>query len=346
MIELHPVEGVAENGSGTAFTKTRLETHLVSFFTFGDRLPKGETFPFKSAIIQPMKIVDILNQKKVSLSFEVFPPKKIEALESIKNTAVELSSLNPDFISVTFGAGGTTQGYTADIAQAIENQGTTALAHLTCIRLTSEALNHIIKNLKEKNISNILALRGDFPKDSVMGENLFPSGFVHASDLTGLLKKEGFCVGGACYPEGHPESTSRDTDIENLKHKVDAGVDFLTTQMFFDNDMLYSFLYRLQSAGIHVPVLAGIMPITNANQVSRMVHLSNAYIPRKLLAICDRFKDSPEAMMQAGIAYATDQIIDLISNGVRGIHIYTMNKPAIAKAIINNVNEIIKATNA
>ena len=292
-----------------------------------------------------MKIVDILNNKKLVLSFEVFPPKKQEALESIKNTATSLTALNPDFISVTFGAGGSTQGYTADIAQAIENQGTSALAHLTCVRSTREALSSIIANLKQKNISNVLALRGDFPKDSVPGENVFPSGLVHASDLVALLKKEGFCVGGACYPEGHPESTNREVDIENLKHKVDAGVDFLTTQMFFDNDMLYSFLYRLQSAGIHVPVLAGIMPITNANQVSRMVDLSNAYIPRKLLAICDRFKNSPEAMKQAGIAYATDQIIDLISNGVRGIHIYTMNKPEIAKAIISNVNEIIRATN-
>ena len=292
-----------------------------------------------------MKIADILSSKKVSLSFEVFPPKKQDALESIKNTAVELTRLKPDFISVTFGAGGSTQGYTADIAQTIENQGTTALAHLTCVRSTADALNHIIKNLKEKGISNVLALRGDFPKDSVEGENIFPSGFSHASDLVPLLKKEGFCVGGACYPEGHPESANRDADIENLKHKVGAGVDFLTTQLFFDNDMLYSFLYRLQSAGIHVPVLAGIMPITNAAQVSRMVDLSNAYIPRKLMAICDRFRNSPEAMKQAGIAYATDQIIDLISNGVRGIHIYTMNKPEIARAIIGNVSEIINATN-
>ena len=292
-----------------------------------------------------MKIVDILNSKKVTLSFEVFPPKKQDALESIKNTAVELTQLKPDFISVTFGAGGSTQGYTADIAQAIESQGTTALAHLTCVRSSAEALNHIITNLKAKGISNVLALRGDFPKDSVEGENIFPSGFSHASDLVPLLKKEGFCVGGACYPEGHPESANRDADIENLKHKVEAGVDFLTTQLFFDNDMLYSFLYRLQSAGIHVPVLAGIMPITNAAQISRMVDLSNAYIPRKLMAICDRFRNSPEAMKQAGIAYATDQIIDLISNGVRGIHIYTMNKPEIARAIISNVNEIISATN-
>lgn len=292
-----------------------------------------------------MKIVDILNSKKVTLSFEVFPPKKQDALESIKNTAVELTQLKPDFISVTFGAGGSTQGYTADIAQAIESQGTSALAHLTCVRSSADTLNQIISNLKAKGISNVLALRGDFPKDAAEGENIFPSGFVHASDLVSLLKKEGFCVGGACYPEGHPESANRDADIENLKHKVEAGVDFLTTQLFFDNDMLYSFLYRLQSAGIHVPVLAGIMPITNAAQVSRMVDLSNAYIPRKLMAICDRFRNSPEAMKQAGIAYATDQIIDLISNGVRGIHIYTMNKPEIAQAIISNVNEIIKATN-
>ena len=292
-----------------------------------------------------MSIADILNSKKVSLSFEVFPPKKKQALESIKETAVSLTNLNPDFISVTFGAGGTTKGYTAEIAEAIENNGTTSLAHLTCVRSTTEALENTIDDLKKRNIKNVLALRGDYPKDAVTGENIFPSGFTHASDLVALLKKEGLCVGGACYPEGHPESASREADIDSLKYKVDAGVDFLTTQMFFDNDMLYSFLYRLQSAGIHVPVLAGIMPITNANQVSRMVDLSNAYILRKLLAICDRFRDSPQAMMQAGIAYATDQIIDLISNGVRGIHIYTMNKPEIAAAIIKNVDEIIKATN-
>ena len=202
-----------------------------------------------------------------------------------------------------------------------------------------------IQTLKQKNINNVLALRGDLPKDAFEGENLFPSGFFHASDLVPLLKQNGFCVGGACYPEGHPESSNRDTDIENLKHKFEAGVDFLTTQMIFDNDMLYSFLYRLQSAGIHVPVLAGIMPITNANQVSKMVDLSNAYIPRKLLSFCDRFRHDSEAMKQAGIAYATDQIIDLISNGIRGIHIYTMNKPEIAESIVKNVDSIIKAVN-
>ena len=295
--------------------------------------------------ITRMKIIEKLNSKKVTVSFEIFPPKKQDGFESVKTTAIELTSLHPDFISITCGAGGSTQTNTSDLARVIEQQDTTALAHLTCIRSTREQLQESVKQFKLKGIQNILALRGDFPKDAVEGENLFPSGLNHASDLAAFLKSEGFCIGGACYPESHPESTNRNVDIENLKYKVDAGVDFLTTQMFFDNEMLYSFLYRLQSAGIRVPVLAGIMPITNANQVSRMIDLSNACVPRKLLAICDKFRNSPDAMRQAGIAYATDQIIDLISNGVRGIHIYTMNKPEIAKAIMRNVDSIIAATN-
>lgn len=292
-----------------------------------------------------MKISDKLNSKKVTFSFEIFPPKKQEGFESVKNTALDLSTLNPDFISVTYGAGGSTQSNTSEIASIIEQTGTPALAHLTCVRSSKEQLESAIQEFKSKGIQNILALRGDYPKDASPDENVFPSGYTHASDLVPILKKNGFCVGGACYPECHPESSNRDNDIQNLKYKVDAGVDFLTTQLFFDNDMLYSYLYRLQGAGIHVPVLAGIMPITNASQVSRMVDLSNAYIPRKLLAICDRFRNDPEAMKQAGIAYATDQIIDLISNGIRGIHIYTMNKPEIARSIINNVDSIIKAIN-
>ena len=292
-----------------------------------------------------MKISEILNTKKISVSFEIFPPKKQDGFDSVKATALRLSSIHPDFMSITYGAGGSTQTNTSEIASIIENSGTTALAHLTCVRSTKEELIQAIAGLKDKGVSNVLALRGDLPKDAAEGENIFPSGLMHASDLVPLLKKEGFCVGGACYPEGHPESTNRDTDIENLKYKIDAGVDFLTTQMIFDNDMLYSFLYRLQTAGIRVPVLAGIMPITNANQVSRMIDLSNAYLPRKLLSICDRFRNDPEAMKQAGIAYATDQIIDMISNGVRGIHIYTMNKPEIAEAIIKNIDCIVKAVN-
>ncbi len=292
-----------------------------------------------------MKISEILNSKKVTLSFEIFPPKKQESFESVKDTAIKLCSVSPDFISITYGAGGTTQTNTSELAKTIEKSGITSLAHLTCVRSSKDKIIETISDLKSKGIENVLALRGDLPKDAFEGENLFPSGLFHASDLVPLLKEQGFCVGGACYPEGHPESTNRDTDIENLKYKVEAGVDFLTTQMIFDNDMLYSFLYRLQTAGIRVPVLAGIMPITNANQVNRMIDLSNAYIPRKLLSFCDRFKDDPLAIKQAGIAYATDQIIDMISNGVRGIHIYTMNKPEIALAILKNIDSIISAVN-
>ena len=292
-----------------------------------------------------MNISQLLSEKKVTVSFEIFPPKKQDAFESVRETTRELAALHPDFMSITYGAGGSTRTSTADIACEIEKNDVTALAHLTCVGSSMEEIDSNIAELQQRGIHNVLALRGDLPQNLPEGQNPFPSGLTHASDLVPLLKKAGFCVGGACYPEGHPESANRDTDIENLKHKVDAGVDFLTTQMFFDNDMLYSFLYRLQSSGIHVPVLAGVMPITNAAQVNKMVMLSNAYIPRKLLAICDRFRDSPDAMKQAGIAYATDQVIDLISNGVRGIHIYTMNKPWVAQAIMKNVDSIIAATN-
>ncbi|MBO7638688.1 MAG: methylenetetrahydrofolate reductase, partial [Treponema sp.] len=203
-------------------------------------------------------------------------------------------------------------------------------------------MKEIYEMMKAAGIENVLALRGDIPSgvETTMDEKLF-----HASDLVTILKAQGFCVGGACYPEGHTECRNRQDDLENMKYKVDAGVDFLTTQMFFDNDMLYSYLYRLQSIGIHVPVLAGIMPITTSSQVNRMVKLSGAYIPSKLLSLCDKFADKPEAMYQAGINYAVNQIVDLISNGVRGIHIYTMNKPQVARDILSNIGDIIKAVN-
>lgn len=292
-----------------------------------------------------MNISTILKQKKVVLSFEVFPPKRQDDFATVSEAAKKLVSLRPDFVSITCGAAGSQKTGTADVAELIEQHGTTALAHLTCVRLTRDQLDAAIADFKARGIQNVLALRGDLPKDAQPGENLFPAGLRHASDLVAVLKREGFCVGGACYPEGHPESLNRDSDIENLKHKVDAGVDFLTTQMFFDNDMLYSFLYRLQAAGIHVPVLAGLMPVTSARQVNRMVDLSNAYIPRKLLSLCDKFRGSEDAMWQAGIAYVTDQIIDLVSNGVRGIHIYTMNKPRVAQAIMQNLDKILSAIN-
>lgn len=296
-----------------------------------------------------MKINEILKNKKVTLSLEVFPPKQQAKLDSVLQAAKELSDLRPDFMSITYGAGGTTRANTVEVASKIQSYGTPALAHLTCIGDSREEMDRTIAQMKGAGIENVLALRGDIPAGFTPaheGEKATIDGLDHASDLVKILKAQGLCVGGACYPEGHPESANRAEDIDNLKHKVDAGVDFLTTQMFFDNNMLYSYLYRLQSKGIHVPVLAGIMPITNSQQVERMVRLSSAFIPEKLLAICDRFADKPEAMRQAGIAYATDQIIDLISNGVKGVHIYTMNKPAVARDILSNISEIIAAENS
>ena len=296
-----------------------------------------------------MKIKEILDSKRLTLSLEIFPPKVQAKFDSVLQAAKELSDLKPDFMSITCGAGGSTRGNTVEVAAKVQSFGTPALAHLTCIGNSREELDRSIAGMKEAGIENVLALRGDMPADFAPvyeGERATVAGLEHASDLVKILKGQGFCVGGACYPEGHPESANRADDIDNLKHKVDAGVDFLTTQMFFDNNMLYSYLYRLHSKGIHVPVLAGIMPITNSSQVERMVRLSSAYVPEKLLSICDRFSDKPEAMRQAGIAYATDQIIDLISNGVRGIHIYTMNKPAVARDILKNINEIIAAENS
>ena len=290
-----------------------------------------------------MTIKNILSEKKVTLSFEVFPPKKQDGFDTVAHAASELSDLNPDFMSITYGAGGNGSHSTVDIAKVIMNSSIPALAHLTCIGNTMDSIQDVIKEMKDAGIENVLALRGDVPDGVEMSSD---DRLLHASDLVPILKKAGFCVGGACYPEGHTECRNRQDDIENMRYKVDAGVDFLTTQMFFDNDMLYSYLYRLQSMGIHVPVLAGIMPITTSSQVKRMVKLSGAYIPSKLLSLCDRFSTKPEAMYQAGIDYAVSQIVDLISNGVRGIHIYTMNKPQVARDILRNTMDIIKAVNS
>ena len=291
-----------------------------------------------------MQIKEIFDKKKLTLSFEVFPPKMQGNLDVLPQKIKKLAALNPDFISVTCGAGGTNQGQVLEVSKMVAQNGATSLTHLTCVHSTKEKIAAAMKEMKAAGIENILALRGDIPQ-GMTEEEATRDGYKHADELTGALKKEGFCVGGACYPEGHPESANRIEDIELLKRKVEAGVDFLTTQMFFDNDILYSFLYRLEAAGIHLPVLAGIMPITATSQIPKMIKLSNAFIPRKLLAICDRFGSSPEALRQAGIAYATDQIIDLISNGIRGIHIYTMNKPEIAEEILKNVSDIIGACN-
>uniref|UniRef100_UPI00359CA3E6 methylenetetrahydrofolate reductase [NAD(P)H] n=1 Tax=Faecalicatena contorta TaxID=39482 RepID=UPI00359CA3E6 len=288
-----------------------------------------------------MKIKDRLNENRIHISFEVFPPKTDAGYEKVQEATDRIAALNPDFISVTYGAGGGTSKNTAKIAEHIkEDLGIESLAHLTCASSTKDEVRSVIGSLKELGIENILALRGDIPADMQ-----FPSEdrFHYAYELVEEIRKHGdFCIGAACYPEGHVENEHKADDIKYLKQKVDSGVDFLTTQMFFENDIHYNFLYRIREAGITVPVLPGIMPITSAKQMKRSCELSGTVFPRRFQAILDRFGDCPDAMEQAGIAYATDQIIDLLANGVRNIHIYSMNKPKVAEAIMSNLSEIIK----
>lgn len=287
------------------------------------------------------KISEILDERKLTISFEIFPPKQDSAYEGVISCAQELAALKPDFMSVTYGAGGGTSANTARIASHLQDHaGIPTIAHLTCLSSTRSEVLEIITELKKRGIQNVLALRGDRPKDPGF---VPPGDYKHATDLVQeIASAGGFCIGGACYPEGHPESGNKERDLELLKLKVDAGCSFLTTQMFFDNNILYSFLYRAQAKGINLPVFAGIMPVTNGSQIKRMMELSNAYMPPQLLALVDRFGDNPAAMKQAGIAYATEQIIDLISNGIRGVHIYAMNKSDVVQKIISNISEIIR----
>lgn len=285
-----------------------------------------------------MKIKDILAQEKPVLSFEVFPPKEEAAFEPVEAAAFEIAKLSPAFMSVTYGAGGGTSKYTVEIAADLKEKfGVTSLAHLTCVASSREHVHRVVERLKEHEICNIMALRGDIPKDGVIHHD-----YKYASELIAELKTLGdFCIGGACYPEGHVESATKAEDILHLKEKVNAGCDFLTTQMFFDNDLLYNFLYQIRDKGITVPVVAGIMPVTNAKQMKRILSMSGAYIPSKFRAIVDKFGDNPAAMRQAGVAYATDQIVDLIANGVNAIHVYSMNKPDVAAQIKSSLSEII-----
>ncbi len=290
-----------------------------------------------------MKLTDILNNGKLSLSFEVFPPKTDTAFNSVKTATEEIARLNPSFMSVTYGAGGGTSQYTLDIAQNIKKQyNVPMVAHLTCVSSTKETVVERIESMKKAGIENVLALRGDLTPELENGDR---SKWVyrHAIDLIRDIKESGadFCIGGACYPEIHPESTNQNEDIKHLKEKVDAGCSFLTTQMFFDNNLLYNFLYKIREAGIVVPVIPGIMPITNANQVERAMKLSGSFMPQRFKSLVDKFGYSPEAMKQAGIAYATDQIIDLFANGITNVHVYSMNKPDIATKIQSNLSDIL-----
>lgn len=291
-----------------------------------------------------MKIIDIITQKKLSLSFEVFPPKTETGFESVKNATEEIAKLHPSFMSVTYGAGGGTSRYTLDIAKNInELYGVPTLAHLTCVSSTRNTVSEKINEIKAAGITNIMALRGDIPKE-MENDDRSKWDYKYAIDLINELKSydSNFCIGAACYPEIHPESETQKEDIKHLKEKVDAGVDFLTTQMFFDNNLLYNFLYKIREVGITVPVIPGIMPITNANQVDRAIKLSGSFMPQRFKSLVDKFGSNPNAMKQAGIAYATDQIIDLYANGITNVHVYSMNKPDVAAKIQDNLSYILE----
>ena len=286
-----------------------------------------------------MKIIDIIKGSKPSLSFEVFPPKTDATFDVVMASASEIAALDPSYMSVTYGAGGTTASYTAEIAEKINALGVSPVAHLTCVNATRESIVDKLTDLKNRGIENILALRGDLP-EGMTREHLT---YKYASDLTSEIKAFGsFCIGGACYPECHPESTNSVSDIDGLKRKVESGCEYLTTQMFFDNNVLYNFMYRLLRAGVDVPVVAGIMPVTSASQIRRICSISKSALPQRFLRIVDRYGDNPAAMRQAGIAFATEQIIDLYANGVNAVHVYSMNKPDVAREIQENVSEIIK----
>ena len=290
-----------------------------------------------------MKLTEVLKKKKYSLSFEVFPPKTNASYDSVKTATEEIAKLAPSFMSVTYGAGGGTSDYTLQIAKNImECYHVPSIAHLTCISSTKDTVRNMIRRFADADIENVMALRGDIPQDR-QSEDRSAWDYRYATDLIADIKEISpkLCIGGACYPEIHPESTDQKEDIVHLKEKVAAGCDFLTTQMFFDNNLLYNFLYKIREAGITVPVIAGIMPITNANQVKRAITLSGSFMPQRFKSLVDRFGRYPDAMMQAGIAYATDQIIDLYANGITHVHIYTMNKPAVAAKIQANLSDIL-----
>ncbi len=286
-----------------------------------------------------MKVIDIIKGEKPSLSFEVFPPKVSANFNSVMEATAEIAKLSPSFMSVTYGAGGGTSQYMADIASRLLEMGVTPIAHLSCIFSKKDDIHNLLADLKNRGIENILALRGDIPE----GLDMSHLEYHFASELAQEIRDfGGFCIGGACYPENHPESKNSKEDIDSLKIKVENGCEFLTTQMFFDNNILYNFMYRLYREGVDVPVVAGIMPVTNANQIKRICSISQNTLPQRFLRLVDRYGDKPEAMKQAGIAYATEQIIDLYANGVNAVHVYSMNKPDVAKAIQDNISEIIR----
>lgn len=288
-----------------------------------------------------MRITDRINDDKIHISFEVFPPKTDAAMESVWRTAGALSMMDPSFISVTYGAGGGTSKNTVKLASHIQNAlGIPSIAHLTCVSSTKEEVGQMLDEMKAEGIQNVMALRGDIPKQTKFP---LPGQYHYAYELIREIKEKGdFCIGAACYPEGHPESVSREEDLCHLKEKVDCGVDFMTTQMFFDNEVFYTFMDQAAAKKIDVPVFPGIMPITSGKQVKRIGVLSGAALPKNFRRAIEKFGEDDEAMRQVGIAFATEQIIELYANGVKNVHVYTMNKPETAATILNNISEIIK----
>ena len=290
-----------------------------------------------------MKLSELFQKDGLMLSFEVFPPKTDTAFDSVKTATEEIAKLRPSFMSVTYGAGGGTSKYTLEIAKNIKAEyGVPTLAHLTCVSSTKETVHQRIVDMKEAGIQNVMALRGDLTPE-LMDSDRSGWTYHHAVDLIRELKECGadFCIGGACYPEVHPESNNQAEDIRYLKEKVDAGCSFLTTQMFFDNNLLYNFLYKIREQGITVPIIPGIMPITNAKQMKRSIQMSGCFVPQRFKSLLDKFGSSPAAMKQAGIAYATDQIIDLYANGIKNVHVYSMNNPDVAEKIQSNLSDIL-----
>ncbi len=287
-----------------------------------------------------MRISDIFKKKTV-FSFEVFPPKKTSSVDVIYKTLEEMRDLSPDFISVTYSAGGSGNGQlSCDIASKLKDEyGITPMIHLPCINYSREEISNVLEELKRRGIENILALRGDINPDIEPVKD-----FKYASELVEFIKSKGdFDVAGACYPEGHIEADSIVDDIRNLRTKVDAGAEHLISQLFFDNKFFYEFREKAAIAGINVPIEAGIMPVVNKNQIERMVSMCGASLPQKFAKMMQRYEHSPEALRDAGIAYAVDQIVDLVANGVDGIHLYTMNNAFVARRISDAVSGIIGA---
>ena len=287
-----------------------------------------------------MKVIDIIKNEKATLSFEVFPPKTSDKFESIKTAVEKIADLKPSYMSVTYGAGGGTSDFTADLAEDLINKGVTPLTHLTCVSSTVDKIEEELGKIKDKGIKNILALRGDIPE----GLDRDKMQYKYAYQLIEKIKEfdSDLCIGGACYPETHPESKNGNADIESLKTKVESGCEFLTTQMFFDNNILYNFVMRLLKKGVDVPVVPGIMPVTNANQIKRIMAISGNNLPQRFIRIVDRFADNPLALKEAGIAFATEQIIDLYANGFNAVHVYSMNNPDVATRIKNNLTDILR----